>query len=144
MQNYKNKYFLAALFLTGWIISGCGGGKNVPDVSHIPIDVKIRRFDEAFFRTDTNNVAAGLKLLAEDYPRFAPPHFTHILNFGPFSDTGRLMQMQAHDFLVNKDFRALQDSVETHFKNIQPVEAALTQAFRLTKYYIPRFEARRW
>lgn len=141
MQNYKNKYFPAALFLTIWIISGCSGRKNIPDVSHIPIDVKIQRFDEAFFHTDTNNVAAGLKLLAARYPRFAPTYFTHILNFGPFSDTAQLVQMQARDFLANKDFRALQDSVEAHFKNIQPVEAALTQAFRLVKYYVPKFEA---
>lgn len=140
MQNYKNKYFPAVLFLAGLIISGCGGGKDVPDVSHIPIEVKVRRFDEAFFRTDTNNVPAGLKLLENDYPRFAPTYFSRILGFGPYSDTAQLLAFQVRNFLVNKDFRALQDSVEKRFENIRPLEDALTQAFRLTKYYVPKFK----
>ncbi|RPD40034.1 hypothetical protein [Chitinophaga barathri] len=141
MQNYKNKYFLAALFLTGWIISGCGGRKNIPDVSHIPIDVKIQRFDEEFFHIDTNNVPERLKLLGQAYPHFAPVYFSQILSFGPSTDSPQLLSPQVRSFLTNKDFRALQDSVEIHFKDIKPVEAALTQAFRLTKYYLPKFQA---
>lgn len=141
MQNYKNKYFLFALFLAGWIISGCGGRKHIPDVSHIPVDVAIQRFDKEFFRIDTNNVPGQLKLLEKAYPHFAPTYFSQILNFGPLSDTNRLMPVQVRNFLANKDFRALQDSVEAHFSNMKPLEAELTQAFRLTKYYVPRFNA---
>lgn len=142
MQNYSNKNILRGILLM-LLISGCGTKVKVPDVSHIPINVTIERFDEQLFRIDTNNVRQGIKLLERTYPEFLPTYIQDIMNFGPLADTNQLLEPQLHQFLTNKDFRALQDSVEAHFADIKPLEKELTQAFRLTKYYVPAFHAPR-
>lgn len=140
MRNYSNKYIPLCLIP---ILMACQAKKKIPDVSHIPISVSIERFDQQLFRIDTNNVMSGLKLLAASYPDFMPVYLREIMNFGPLTDSNRLMEVQMRGFLTNKDFRALQDSVEAHFANIKPVEESLTQAFRLARYYMPAFEAPR-
>ena len=147
MQKYLNKNIPGriGLILTSWLLlTGCGGSKpRIPDVSHIPINVTIHRFDKDFFRIDTNNGLQGIKLLDNTYPNFVPTYIQQIMNFGPLSDTNRLLQPQLVSFLTNKDFRALQDSVEVHFKDVRPLEKELTRTFRLTKYYLPYFKAPR-
>lgn len=140
MRNYLNKYILPGMVA---FLMACGGKKNIPDVSHIPIHVSIERFDQQFFRIDTNNVMSGIKLLAASYPGFMPTYLEEIMNFGPLTDSNRLMEAQVRAFLTNKDFRDLQDSVNAHFADVKPIEASLTQSFRLTKYYLPAFSAPR-
>ncbi|RPE14004.1 hypothetical protein EGT74_10980 [Chitinophaga lutea] len=140
MQNYPKIYILYCFLFAGWLAAGCNTGTKVPDVSHIPIQVSIERFDQQLFRIDTNNVAAGIKLLDGTYPDFAPTYFSEILGLGPFSDTSTRIIEGVRTFVGNKDFRALQDSVEKHFADISPLEAELTQAFRLTKYYLPYWQ----
>lgn len=135
MRNYLNKYIPLCMVC---ILVACHAKKKIPDVSHIPIDVTIERFDQQLFRIDTNNVMNGIKLLAASYPGFMPVYLREIMNFGPVPDSNRIRA-----FLANKDFRALQDSVDTHFANVKPIEASLTQAFRLAKYYLPAFKAPR-
>jgi hypothetical protein len=142
MQNYSNNNILRGILMV-LLLSGCGTKVKVPDVSHIPIHVTIERFDKQLFRIDTNNVPGGIKLLDSTYPDFMPVYIKEIMNFGPLADTNLLLEPQVRQFLTNKDFRGLQDSVEAHFADIKPLEKDLTQAFRLTKYYLPAFHAPR-
>lgn len=141
MQNYLKKNILHCILFAGILAAGCNSGPKVPDVSHIPIQVKIDRFDEQLFRIDTLRVQEGIRSLHAAYPGFAPTYFSQILGLGPFSDSSAALAENVHRFISNKDFRALQDSVEAHFRNIAPLENELTQAFRLTKYYLPAFNA---
>lgn len=140
MRNNLNKYiFLCTIGL----LAACDTKKNTPDVSHIPINVKIERFDQQLARIDTNNAGEGIKLLEQQYPSFAPVYFREIMEIVPWKDSARTPEMQIRGIVASKDFRVLQDSVNTHFNNIKPVETSLTQAFRLTKHYFPKFNAPR-
>ena len=51
------------------IIFACESSEkvNAPDVSDIAVDVDIRRFEQALFSLDTNNMAAELKNLEEQF-----------------------------------------------------------------------------
>ncbi len=140
MQKYLKIPFLSTLFLSAAIMAGCGSKKQIPDVSNIPITVKIERFDRAFSGIDTTNVGTGVKLLQEMYPGFTNDYFSQILFLPNAQDSAGLMQ-SIRDFLVNKDIRALNDSVGQHFSDMRPLEKELTQAFRLAKYYQPKFNA---
>lgn len=142
MQKYLKIRFLSALFLSAAIMAGCGRKKQTPDVSHIPISVKIERFDRAFSGIDTSNVATGVKLLQEMYPGFTNDYFSQVLFLPNAADSAGLMQ-SVRDFLTNKDIRALNDSVGQHFADIRPLERELEQAFRLAKHYQPKFRAPR-
>lgn len=140
MQSYLKIHFLSALALSAAIMAGCGRKKQIPDVSHIPITVKIERFDRAFSGIDITNAGPGIKLLQEMYPGFTEDYFSQILFLPEAADSAGLLR-SVHDFLANKDIRALNDSVGKHFADIKPLESALTQAFRLAKHYQPKFRA---
>ena len=140
MQKYLKNNILYTLIFISATMAGCSRKKPVPDVSHIPITVKIERFDKAFAGIDTTNVAGGVKLLQEIYPGFTNEYFSHIL-FLPNTADSATLTAAVHSFLTNKDIRSLNDSVGRHFADQRPLEKELQQAFRLAKYYQPKFHA---
>ena len=143
MRNYINKLagdtqWLLPVLILMCCVSACKH-KNVPDVSHIAVNVQIDRFDQALYKLDTNNIQSGLQQLANAYPAFLPAYIEHIMNFGPYSDSSKLIQLQSRMLVSNADFRVLQDSINAHFPNLEPLEKDLAQSFRYIKYYIPSF-----
>ena len=58
------------IFLAGILIQSCvlDNTNVIPDVSDIPVDVKIRRVEEDLFKIDTSNIDAELKKIEVDYP----------------------------------------------------------------------------
>jgi hypothetical protein len=143
MQNYINKLAGNTQWLLPVLILMCCASsckhKNVPDVSHIAVNVQIDRFDQALYKLDTNNIQSGLQQLANAYPAFLPAYIEHIMNFGPYSDSSKLIQLQSRMLVSNADFRVLQDSINAHFPDLEPLEKDLAQSFRYIKYYIPSF-----
>lgn len=113
--------------------------KNMPDVSHIAVNVHIERFDQDIARLDTNNIEAGLKKLDAAYPFFLPIYLEHIMNFGTYNDTATLVNLQTRMLVSNADYRVLQDSINVQFAQIDWLEKDLAQAFRYIKYYLPSF-----
>lgn len=143
MRNYINKlagktHRLLPVFVFMCCVSACKH-KNVPDVSHIAVNVQIDRFDQALYKLDTNNIQPGLQQLEKEYPVFLPTYIQHIMNFGPYVDTSKLVLLQTRMLIGNNDYRALQDSIDVHFPKLDALEKELAQSFRFIKYYIPEF-----
>jgi gliding motility-associated lipoprotein GldB len=142
MQRYINKisclYGPALLLLV--VFSACSSRKKAPDVSHIPVTVSIARFDEDLVKTDTNQVAPALQQLYNRYPLFLPAYVKHIMEFGAFTDSSRHIPQQMRLLLTNKDFRYLQQAVQTKFPDLHWLEQDLAQGFRYMKYYFPQFK----
>ncbi|MBW8685649.1 gliding motility lipoprotein GldB [Chitinophaga rhizophila] len=134
----KGQLILSVLFLTS-CISACKH-KNVPDVSHIPVNVQIDRFDQALFKLDTNNIQPALQQLDKAYPTFLPVYIEHVMNFGPYADSSKMIQLQTRMLVTNADYRLLQDSINAHFPKLTSLETELAQSFRYIKYYIPSFK----
>lgn len=145
MQRYINKtsclYGPALLLLV--VFSACSSRKKAPDVSHIPVTVSIARFDEDLVKIDTNQVAPGLQQLYSRYPLFLPAYVQHIMEFGAFADSSRHIPQQMRLLLANKDFRYLQQAVQTKFPDLHWLEQDLAQSFRYMKYYFPQFKVPR-
>lgn len=142
MQRYINKisgsFGLALLLLTAF--TACSSRKKAPDVSHIQVSVSIARFDRDLIRIDTNHVEEGLQALLNRYPVFLPAYVEHIMEFGAYNDSARRIPLQTRLLLTNKDFRFLQDAVETKFTDLAPLEKELARSFRYMKYYFPAFK----
>ncbi|HJT73532.1 MAG TPA: hypothetical protein VJ720_05925, partial [Chitinophaga sp.] len=139
MRKYTNKSAgLLPAFLFMCFISACKH-KNVPDVSHIAIDVHIERFDQDLYKLDTNQVVSGLQQLHAAYPAFLPAYIEHVMNFGPYADSSRMIQLQTRMLVGNADYRLLQDSINAHFPKLDKLEKDLAQSFRYIRYYIPNF-----
>ncbi|HVI46925.1 MAG TPA: hypothetical protein VM802_18745 [Chitinophaga sp.] len=140
MQSYTNKYTL----LTGCLIallgiSACHSGKKAPDVSHIPVNVTVERFDSALYTIDTNNIQPGLARLHATWPVFLPVYMSDVMNFGAYTDSSTEVQKQLHLFLTTPDFRHLGNDVAKKYKDLTLLQQQLTQSFRYIKYYIPAF-----
>ncbi|SKA08783.1 gliding motility-associated lipoprotein GldB [Chitinophaga eiseniae] len=127
---------LAALFLYA-----CHTGNKAPDVSHIPMNVSIQRFDSALFTIDTNDIQPGMTRLHQSYPLFMPIYISEIMNFGAFTDSSKEVQRQLRLFLTNRDFRQLETAVSQKYANAGTLQKELEEAFRYTQYYIPAFRA---
>jgi hypothetical protein len=127
------------LFVFMVALSACHSGRKAPDVSHIPMQVDLRRFDTAWMALDTADVLRGLAALHERYPVFLPVYLEDILNYGPYSDTSRALAAEVRAFVSARDVRLLQDTVEAHFPDLKGVREELRQGFRYIKYYIPSF-----
>lgn len=131
--------FTALCLSAALILGGCHPSPGAPDVSGIKINVEIGRFDEDFFRIDTNHVQEGLAALYRKYPAFLPAYLEHVLNLGPYSDTSKILQTEVRGILASRDLRALQDTVEQHFPGTRRLEKELQQGFKYIKYYFPSF-----
>jgi hypothetical protein len=138
MRNYINKVLILLI-----LCCGACKHKNVPDVSHIAMEVHIQRFDQELFKLDTNNIQTSLSQLDARYPHFLPTYIQQIMNFGPYSDSSKMVQLQTRMLVGNPDYRMLQDSINAHFPKLDELEKDLAQGFRYIKYYFPSFTAPR-
>lgn len=120
-----------ALFLLG-----CGSdGPAVPDVSHSPVAVKIKRFDKAFFAADVSNLSPASKKFAAEYGDFYTAYVQRIMRFGELGDSVSLFVMR--QFLTHPDMLALQQDIEATYADMEPYETSLTEAFKLYHHYFP-------
>jgi hypothetical protein len=130
----KNK-FLFFLFCTAF--AACTNKSGVPDVSSIPVTVKIERFDKAWFAMDSNQVAAGLRKLDAAFPWFTPDFVTNILGAGPLTDTNRMALAASRQFLTS--YLPVKDSIGMKFEHLEPLEQEIRKGFQFVKYYFPNY-----
>ncbi|KGE87977.1 MAG: hypothetical protein ACE362_14155 [Phaeodactylibacter xiamenensis] len=130
---------LFAFLIAATLIWGCQTGEQefIPDVSGIEAEVDIRRFDQALFQLDTNNMQAALEGLMEDYPELGDLYFSRILraNDPRMAPDGPAPYVKG--FLQHEPVRNLYDSVQVHYPDLSDIEEELEQAFRFFQYYFP-------
>jgi hypothetical protein len=129
------KKYLPLLSLLFFI--GCKQGKNHPDVSNIPVNVHIERFDQAFFSIDTNHVEQGLLGLAGQYPYFINDFAVNILGTSPLSDTSAQAFFACRRFISS--YMPVKDSLDLKFGNMKTVEDGLRKGFQYLHYYFPKY-----
>lgn len=115
----------------------CGKGKDIPDVSGIPMEVKISRFDQDLFALDTNAVGPGLAALSEKYPEFAPIFFGQILGSTDSTIAPEGHEKYMHGFVTHPSVRKLYDTCQVVFPDLTWLEKDFKQPFQLFKYYFP-------
>ncbi|TYP99512.1 protein involved in gliding motility GldB [Tenacibaculum adriaticum] len=118
MQNFLRVSLLIFLFIS------CQKStiKQV-DVSHIPVDVKIDRFDVDFY-TSTEKTLSSTK---KKYPMLFP------------SDVDSIWVQK----IKNKDEQELFSETQKVFNNVSAIEVQLKSLFQHVKYYNPKFNTPR-
>ncbi len=130
MIKFRNSLYIICLLLLS-----CNN-KNVPDVSSIKLEVTIKRFEQDFFRIDTNHVAASFDKLNKKYPTFLPDYLYRILGLMPPQDS---IIAQVKLFLRDSLYRNVYADALTQFPTFSNVEKELKLALQLTKYYFPNY-----
>ncbi len=127
----KKFFFLIGLSASFF---SCRHGRNVPDVSNVQVDLKIERFDQAFFALDSNNLSAGLSALNQQFPYFTNDFLVNILGIAPSPDS----LFAVRRFLSS--YYPVKDSLSMSFRDVKPLEKQLKEAFQFVKYYFPDYK----
>ncbi len=133
----SSRYLCAGLLILLTGLFACGHRKNSPDVSGIPVDVHIERFDTAFFTLDSTNILPGLSRLEREYPWFINDFLANILEAGPLNDTNKGAPIVARQFLVS--YLPVRDSIEKRFVRLNWLEKELKTGLQHVKYYFPDY-----
>ena len=133
MKNFKNLLLIIVIVLT----ISCNNNKNVPDVSSIKVDVNIKRFEQDFFKIDTNKIGNSLNEINKKYPSFLPDYLYKILGLTPPEDT---VIAQTKLFLKDSIYNNIYELAEKKFNNFNDTKKELTLALKLVKYYFPKYQ----
>ena len=125
------RFYLFTIFV---LLIACKNGKNKPDVSDIKVDLRIERFEQAFFKIDTNNIPAGLADLRNGFARFYPVFMRDILQLNPM-DTNSFGIIKA----LAGNYRPINDSIQKKYKNLDWLKDELTKGFKYVKHYFPDY-----
>ena len=120
------------------VLCSCGGcgDHNVPVVSDIKLEVKIRRFDQDLFAHDTANLEAGMQQLAQKYPVMLPLFAVNIIHDQTNPDETPAEAVGS--FLRSAQIRKIYDTVQQVYGDLRWLERDLTQMFKYYKHYFPK------
>ncbi len=132
-------YIVATLLLfCSLLLLQCQSDKNIPDISDIQVEVKVRRFEQDLFNLDTASqeipFEAQVEQLRANYPDFFVV-FESLISNTAVDDS--LFAKQLYEFVTHRPIRKLYDTTQILYKNIEQTEQKLTEAFRYFKYYFP-------
>jgi hypothetical protein len=114
-----------------------------PDVSGVPVDISIHRFDKFLFeKVDTNDMPRAMKSIEQQYPFFADDFFSNILGLPRLE--GMAIDSTSYSFSEVKRFlkltRPLYDSLAPRFNDTHELENQLKRGFQHVKYYYKSYE----
>ena len=138
---FSLKWMLLIIFLISSI--GCSQG-DAPDVSGIPVNVKIERFDQFLFeQLDTTSPRKSLQQMQAAYPGFANDFMVHILGLPPISQP---VSDSVSGFALSELQRFIQltrpvyDSLSLKFRKTEEIQKQLNLAFKYVRYYFPEYK----
>lgn len=138
MTNLQRIVLAATALLT--ILTGyrCDKSTELPDVSHIPVEVNIRRFDRDLFSLDSSRLEDQLAQLEANYPAFSQVYFGQILGSTDprIAPEGHIPYVRG--FIQHPPLRQLYDTTQVVFPDMKPFEDDLSQALRYLKFYLPQ------
>lgn len=138
---YKLKLFLTITASVACILIFATCGKNnrpkPPDVSGIPVDVQIVRFEQALMGADGENYTQTIDSIRKLYPEFFDLYSGSVLNI-PLEDSAYNVYDTIYTYIINdKYMQRLNDSVQNAYPDMRDVEADVKKAFQYYKYYFP-------
>ena len=112
----------------------CCKNKNKPDVSGIPVAVKIERFDNYLLKqVDTTQVDVTIREMIKKYPTFGPDFLQYFLGISPAalqSNDGAAAQGLANFRTYLRFSKMLYDSIAPQYADMSQQEQELKKAFQ--------------
>jgi gliding motility-associated lipoprotein GldB len=132
----SNKTQIYLIFFICLLLNCCG--RHKVDVSGIPVDVKIERFDQEFDAMRTKPMAKQAAYLQNKYGAFYRDFIALLLQDNGISVKDTAYLQKVREVFATQDYRELKHDVDLVFKNIDEEDVAVTDAFRRIKYYFPQ------
>ncbi len=123
------------IFCIGILFTSCGDNKNI-DVSNIPVDVKIERFDHDFDAMSNKPMLQQAGLIQQKYGNFYADYIQQILEVSNAQDTSYFNLLR--QIFAAQAYKDLKHDVDAVFPgDMEKQNKELTDAFRRIKYYYP-------
>ncbi|WP_456238246.1 gliding motility lipoprotein GldB [Mucilaginibacter pallidiroseus] len=136
MRYYLKTRLVYLSFAVALIFTACNNSPKKVDVSNIPVDVKIERFDRDFDSLRIKPMAQQAAFLQQKYGVFYIDFIEKILKAGAVNDTSYFKTLR--EVFAGKAYMDLKHDVDSVYKNLDTQDAELTDAFRRIKYYFPQ------
>lgn len=118
------------------LFTSCHNRKNV-DVSDIPVEVKIERFDQDFDAMRQKPMQQQAAFMQKKYGNFYSDFVGQIMEAGNTNDTAYFNVLK--QVFANNAYRDLKHDVDAVYPgNMEKQNTELTDAFRRIKYYYPK------
>ncbi|HEY4324546.1 MAG TPA: gliding motility lipoprotein GldB [Mucilaginibacter sp.] len=124
-------------FLISLLLSACGRSKKI-DVSNIPVNIKIERFDKEFYAMNTKPMAQQAAYLQKKYGVFYHDFIALLLQDNDINTADTAYFKLLRQVFATKAFNDLKHDVDSVYPNTDKAEAELTDAFRHVIYYFPQ------
>ncbi len=113
------------------IISACQFAPSDPAKREPSFEIKVERFDSAFFGIDTLHTKISVSKLFAKYPNFAPDFFSQILMLNKYKDTIGIKAFYKAYAPIYKDAQKV--------NAISKARVNLAEAFKRLHYYFPNY-----
>lgn len=133
---YRNIFAIVLLF---FVCTTCDKAKKQPNVSHIPMDIHIIRFDREMASLHPNEITQQNKAWSDKYGSFYSDYIQYMLEAGSLQNENQVVD-NLNSMVHQQDFQDLAASVEKTFPDLTHYEKGLNQAFRYIQYYFPSYE----
>ena len=139
-QNCKPSLLIFSLVLL--LFAGCTTDKRpLPDVSDIEAPLLVLRFEQALFQLDTNDFATSLRTLADEHPEFTSLFVEGIMEAGSLRSLEPEQLEYLRGFVTSPVYRAVYDTTQTVYPDLESVQEELQQALKYFRYYFPEVPA---
>jgi hypothetical protein len=115
------------------VLTACKTKYDSPDVSAIKVDIRIERFDKAFFAIDSNNIIQGINKLNQQYPLLTTIFLQNILGLDSATEIPGVKKF----IQLNK---SINDTAAIVFKNTDWLKKDFQKAFQFVMYYFPSYK----
>ncbi|WP_171596277.1 gliding motility lipoprotein GldB [Marinifilum caeruleilacunae] len=122
---------ISALLICAIVLFSCNS-KNTSSVSHISVDLTIKRFDKDLFLLKETQDFSQFK---KEYADFLPLFSYKVIGLGNPDDPNYMEYL--NQFLNDSTMNQVASEVAKVFPNLEEDEADLEQAFKYLKYYFP-------
>lgn len=127
---------LLVVFYMVLCISGCQSDRRERvDVSSVPVDIHVARFEADLFSLDTARMDQGLDSLRSRYGSLFDLFSYQITRLG--SPDPVVTSERFRDFISDTNFQRLEKDCRAAFIELKSIESGLTDAFRHYRFYLP-------
>ena len=118
------------------IILSCNDGPKKPDISHIKVQLNVKRFEKEFFAMDTLELENSLLSLHQRYPLFLGDFIHNIL--GIQSNDSTMLNGGIKKFI--QDYKLIFDSTLNIDPAIEKEKDEIIESLRYVKFYFSAYQ----
>ena len=118
------------------LLFSCKNKKLETDVSHIKVDLKIKRLDQDLFEFKFKDSLSSLDRLSRKYGEFFNLYNYRMIKLGSQKDHSYVGYLR--EFITNDMIKELKTKTDSVFEDISPLQGLLEDAFKHYNYYFPQ------